>query len=127
DEFGQLAGAFKNMTEDLKKTTTSIDRLNKEILEHKKSDNALGQRSYALGERVKELNCLYGISKVLEKSGISLEKIVQGTADLIPPASQYPEITCARIILDGQEYKTEKFRETIWKHASDIMVHGKRS
>jgi len=126
DEIGQLAGAFKNMTEDLKKTTTSIDRLNKEILEHKKSDNALAQRSYALGKRVKELNCLYGISKVLEKPGISLEKTVQETADLIPPASQYPEITCARIILDGQEYKTEKFRETIWKLTSDIMVHGKR-
>ncbi|MBW2222424.1 MAG: LuxR family transcriptional regulator, partial [Deltaproteobacteria bacterium] len=46
--------------------------------------------------------------------------------DLIPPSWQYPEITCARIIIEGQEYKTKNFKETVWKQATNIVVHGKR-
>ena len=97
-----------------------------EIIERKRVEEALRKRTCELDERVKELNCLYGISNLVEKQGISLEGIFQGTVDLMPPAWQYPEITCVRIILEDQEFRTENFRETIWKQASDISVHGKR-
>ncbi|KKM53085.1 hypothetical protein LCGC14_1554350 [marine sediment metagenome] len=95
-----------------------------DITERKRAEEALGERTHQLGERVKELNCLYGISKLVETPGISLEQILQRTADLIPPSWQYPEVTCARITLDGQEFKTEDFRETPWKQASDIKADG---
>ena len=85
----------------------------------------LGKRTYDLEERVKELSCLYGISNLIEKPDISLEEIIQGTANLLPSAWQYPEITCAKIILESQEYKTENFKETIWKQSGDIKVHKK--
>lgn len=80
-----------------------------------------------LNERVKELNCLYGISGLTEKPDISLEKIVQGTVDLIPPSWQYPDITCARIIIEGKEYTTENFRETEWVQTADVTTHGRRA
>jgi PAS domain S-box-containing protein len=41
DEIGQLSRAFDKMTGDLKKTTTSIDKLNKEIAERKQAEEAL--------------------------------------------------------------------------------------
>ncbi len=41
DEIGQLSRAFDRMTGDLKKTTTSIDDLNKEIAERKQVEEAL--------------------------------------------------------------------------------------
>jgi diguanylate cyclase (GGDEF)-like protein len=80
----------------------------------------------ALSKRVKELNCLYGISELVEKPGISLEEILQRIVDLIPTAWQYPEITCVRAIVDGHEFRTENFREIIWKQTSDIIVQGGR-
>jgi hypothetical protein len=76
----------------------------------------------AVRERVKELNCLYGISALIEQSGISLEEIFQGTVDLIPPAWQFPDITCARVVLEGQEFHSERFEDTAWKQASDLTV-----
>ena len=85
------------------------------------------KRAHALGERVKELNCLYGISRLVETPGISLAEILQGSVELLPPAWHYPKITCARITLDNQEYKTGNFRETEWKLASEIKVEGKRA
>ena len=41
DEIGQLSRAFDRMTEDLKKTTISINELNKEIAERKRTEEAL--------------------------------------------------------------------------------------
>ena len=77
-----------------------------------------------LRERVKELNCLYGISKLIERADLSLPEILQGVVELIPSAWQYPEIVCARIVLEEQTYQTTGFRETIWKQSRDIQVHG---
>jgi len=93
---------------------------------NKTLDRRVADRTKDLGERVKELNCLYGISKLIEQPDISRGDIIKGTVDLIPPSWQYPEITCARIILEGQEYKTQNFRETRCKQASSILVHGEQ-
>ncbi len=92
-----------------------------------KSQQVLQERSHDLGKRVKELNCLYGISHLIEKPDICLEDIFQGTVDLVPASWQYPEITCARInLLEGQDFKTDNFAETIWKQAVHIAVAGDR-
>jgi PAS domain S-box-containing protein len=78
----------------------------------------------ALQERVKELNCLYGMSELLEWPGASLEEILQGTVELIPAAWQYPEIACARILLKDQEFRTENFAVTPWQQNVDIIMNG---
>jgi PAS domain S-box-containing protein len=94
------------------------------MLRFKRAEDTLRERTHQLGERVKELNCLYGISQLVETPGISLDEILQGTVDLIPPSWQYPEITCARITLEDQEFKTDNFQTTPWRQAQDIRVHG---
>jgi len=98
-----------------------------DITERKKMENALAEKTHDLRERVKELGCLYGISHLVEKEGISLDEILKGTVNLIPPSWQYPEVTCARIFLGDQEFKTENFKETAWKQTSDITVEGKKA
>lgn len=75
-------------------------------------------------ERVKELTCLYGIAQIAGTPGISLEEILQGIVELIPPAWQYPEITSARIILDGSSYLGPRFREGGQKQMASITVNG---
>jgi len=96
-----------------------------DITERKRAEEALRQRTQDLGERVKELNSLYAIGKLVETPGVSLEEILQGTVDLLPSAYQYPEVTCARLCLEDRRFKTQGFRETPWGQASDIRVHGK--
>jgi len=83
--------------------------------------------THALGERVKELSCLYSISKLIMTPDISLDEILQGTVDLIPPSWQYPEITCARVILEERDFRTENYRESLWKQTADIFVRGELS
>ncbi|GEM_PF-630222 len=98
-----------------------------DITERRKAEEALQQKTLDLGERVKELNCLYGISQLVEKQDMSLDELLQGTVDLIPPSWQYPEVTCARIILDDQEFKSENFGEVVSKQSTDIVVHSEIS
>ena len=93
-----------------------------DISRSKKSESKLKETAHKLGERVKELNGIYVFSSIVERPNVSLEMILQGLADLIPPAWQYPEITCARVIFRGQEYKTENFKKTKWKMSADIKV-----
>jgi len=107
-----------------KSEVTGSIHIAKDVTRRKRTEEELKKRTYDLGERVKELNCLYSISKLVEEPVISLEEILQGTVGLIPPAWQYPEITCARIILGGEVYQTDNFKETIWKQAKNFVVHG---
>ncbi len=77
-----------------------------------------------LRERVKELQCLYSIAGIIEKTD-TMSEIYREAVDLMPNGFYYPELACARIIYEDQEFKTENFRETKWKISADIIVHGK--
>ena len=78
----------------------------------------------ALIERVKELTCLYGIAKLAEQFNSSLPEILQGIVNLLPPAWQYPSITCARIVLDENSFSTFNFQENHQKQTADILIDG---
>jgi PAS domain S-box-containing protein len=97
-----------------------------DITERKRIDELLRKTTYDLGERVKELDCLYGISQLVEKPGICLSDIFQGTAYLIPLSWQYPDITSARIRLNDQIYQTENFSLTPWLQTQPIVVFGQK-
>ncbi len=76
EEFRRLARSFNGLTGNLARVTRGLN------------------------ERIKELDCLYGISLLVESTD-SLQEIFEGTLDLIPSAFRFPEMTCARIVLDG--------------------------
>ena len=101
------------------------ERLRDQISERKRAEQVLLKRTHDLGERVKELTCLYGMGKLMQRPGMSLAEILRGTIELMPSAWQYPEVTCARVDLAGQEFRTANYEEAIWKQTSDIIVHGK--
>lgn len=90
-------------------------------------EKELWKQQHILGERGKELNFLHGVAEIAESSsGLSVE-IAQGIVDLIPQAWQYPKISCARIILEGQEFKTVGFGESEWMLSIDILTHGEQA
>jgi diguanylate cyclase (GGDEF)-like protein/PAS domain S-box-containing protein len=98
-----------------------------DITNQKEAENSLQKRTGELLERVKALNCLYGISDLVERPGITLEEILQGTAEQIPPSWHYPEKTSARILYDGREYLSKNFKKSKWKQNGDLYVHTRPS
>ena len=80
----------------------------------------------ALRERIKELTCLFGITRIGEEQGISVDGLLEKTANLLPPAWQYPEFTAAAITFDGRRFATTGFAEEGQRQSADIVVHGQR-
>ena len=77
-----------------------------------------------LRERVKELSCLYGIAHLGAQSELSLDEVLQGIVELLPPAWLYPEITSAQIVLDGQVHATPGFKAGLNQQRAEILVSG---
>jgi PAS domain S-box-containing protein len=111
-----LEELVKDRTNELE---TSNQQLQKEITERKRAEKALQ-------ERVKELGCINDISRLAEKPWVSIEEFMQGVVNILSLAWQYPEICCARIMLDSKEFKTANFRKTEWSQVADIKVDRKK-
>lgn len=80
------------------------------------------QTEAALRERVKELTCLYDISKIVQTPLISLEEILEQIVGILPPAWQYPDITYGRIILDRRTHGRAHLDPAWQKQSADIVV-----
>jgi len=104
-----------------------IEELKRELKERTSADaEELEQVSHRLRERIKELNCLYDISSLRAGTNFSLDDVLQAIVDFIPPAIEYPEISCARILFDRYEFTTENFKDTKWKLSQAIKVNNER-
>jgi DNA-binding CsgD family transcriptional regulator len=78
---------------------------------------------FALRERIKELNCLYGISQLAERYLYSLDDLLQELVNFLPHSWQYPYITCARILFKGKTYTSNRFEVTDWRQSSRIYMY----
>ena len=92
-----------------------------------RDNTARVKAEHDIRERVKELQCLYSISRVLEKPELSLDEILQEIVNLIPPSMQYPEITCARILLRDKTFATSNCMPAEGILSSDIKVRGTKA
>jgi|GEM_PF-2068542 len=97
-----------------------IKKLRKNIVQNEK-DKIL----YNYNERVKELNCLYNISKAVDKYD-SLDDLLQSICNIIPPGWQYPDITCACIKNGNLKYCSKSCRKTKWTQKADIKINNKK-
>ena len=77
----------------------------------------------ALRERIKELNCLYGVSQLAERNLHSLDNLLQELVNFLPYSWQYPEITCTRILFKGKTYSSNGFKVTSWRQSAQIYMY----
>ena len=101
------------------------EQLRQETEKRKHAVEILQEQEPHLSERVKEISCLYSVISFLSnKKYASEEEKIHDILGIIPTGWQYPEDTCVQIILEGKEYKTDNFKETPWRQASEISVSG---
>jgi PAS domain S-box-containing protein/putative nucleotidyltransferase with HDIG domain len=96
----------------------------RDTTERKHAETALARSARALGERVKEIGCLYDITNLLLNREWSLEQALKACTQRIPAGWLDPSHTCARIHLGGQVFESADCRETEWKLAAAIPAPG---
>jgi len=75
-----------------------------------------------LKERLKELKCLYELSRIAWEADNDLNRVVNGALTVLPSAMQYPEMAEASIIIDGERTSTPGFRQTFEQIMAPLMV-----
>ncbi len=98
----------------------------RDMTERKETLTALKEKTITLNERVKELNCLYNVSKLFENQNKSLDEIFKQLVKLIPKGFRYPNIACVKLTINAIEYKTPNCTDTPWKHTYSIISNGKQ-
>lgn len=101
-----------------------VNSISRNVTDLKRNEKALKQLAHHLQERIKELNCLYGISRIRERHDYSLDEILQEIVDIIPASLQYPDIACARIKFDSYAHSTPNFRTTPWMLRRQVVVNN---
>lgn len=79
-----------------------------------------------LRERVKELKCLYDLSRIAWEADNDLETIVKKTLAILPDAMQYPSMAEASITIDGAVTSTPKFSSCTTFISSPLLVGKKK-
>lgn len=73
-------------------------------------------------ERIKELNCLYGISRLAQQRDQPLPALLANIAELVRSSWQYPDIACASIRLGDDRHSSANFAPTPWLQSSPIAI-----
>jgi len=82
------------------------------------------QAEQALRERMKELACLYAVSRDMQEE-LSLDELCRRAVEHLVPAMQFPEGTVAAIELNGKRFTSENYTEGL-SHGlhAQIRVEG---
>jgi PAS domain S-box-containing protein len=120
----KLVGAKKQLEVRVDERTSELSSTNVKLAEEI-AERSSTQRK--LQEHVKRTDCLYGLSKLLERSDISLEETFQETTHLIRNTYKEPAATCVRITFRGIHYKTDNFKKTEVSQQCDINVRGDKT
>jgi PAS domain S-box-containing protein len=119
-EIKGLRANQKRLEEKVRKLSVELEAANIK-LRTEIADKPMDQRE--LQQRLKNLNCLYALSRIVNRQDTSLEKIFQETVNLIRQTYHYPESTCIRLIFNGVRYQTEDFQKSELSRQVQIKAH----
>jgi two-component system cell cycle sensor histidine kinase/response regulator CckA len=76
---------------------------------------------HALGERIKELTCLYRTAEILRDESKEIHEMVAEIAHLLPKAWQYPEDAAAQIVYREACVRSSRYVESQWSQRADLF------
>lgn len=119
-----MLASLKLEAHELRQEISDLQKKNLELQLVRKQKHEV---EHSLGERVKELNCLYALSEIIERHRENLAALFRDFVDLLPISWQYPKTTCAMIDFEGEQYFTDNYQPTRWSQKSDIYQHGEKA
>jgi two-component system, cell cycle sensor histidine kinase and response regulator CckA len=94
-----------------------------DVTERKREEEERDHLHRDVGERLKELRCIYAVTESIRRRE-TLEEVFEDVMELIPAGWQYPPITRVRACLGAREFTSEDFKESRWSQSEDLVVAG---
>jgi len=73
---------------------------------------------------IKEKQCNFKFIELVQFN--PMEKIMQGMPRILAESWQHHEVACARVLFKDREFRTENFKATRWKQATDVFANGSK-
>ncbi|MFA5110476.1 MAG: hypothetical protein WC443_03630, partial [Desulfobaccales bacterium] len=106
-----------DLAEALREAHQEIRDSQFKLAEYEWVESALRARTRELGERIKELECLYAISHCLCRSSAGLAAMLQDIVNILPRGYQNPELSWAHLEISGESYCSSQFHVTADSHS----------
>ena len=100
----------------------SLNRLRDEIKKRETAEKFKDETLVNLRERVKELQTLYSVSKILQDESKNYESLCQKLVEVIPTGWQYPEITVAKVQIGQSEYRSQNYQDCIHSQSFEMKT-----
>jgi C4-dicarboxylate-specific signal transduction histidine kinase len=98
-----------------------------DITERQETERALRVTARDLEERIRELNCLFEISRAVERSAGDLRAILAEVVSILPNSLRFSADAWARITLDGMSLESQGYGKTPWQMAAPVLLHGEQA
>jgi PAS domain S-box-containing protein len=125
-----LQRAGEELESTVRERTAELSRINERLVEEiarrERTERTLRELTEALRGRVKELDCLYGISSLLTDSDVSSYEVFQRIVERIPRGWGHSGTVSARLVLGDLEFATADYRDCLYRQVADIVADGEK-
>ncbi|KTD44321.1 MASE3 domain-containing protein [Legionella parisiensis] len=95
------------------------------ITSRKRAEKERKQLTYDLGERIKELQCLYQLSNLIALRDLGVEELLTKTVNILPAAFQFPECMAAKIeSIWGEFYSDSKAKKLPYQLEKEFKIEN---
>ena len=92
---------------------------------HSQLEQELGKRTKELEQRIREANCLYEISRLIEEKDLSLNDIIQKTVNMLSSSLGHCANRQVRVTLGNRMFDSENPPQSSGKQSCELTIHGK--
>lgn len=117
-----MEAAAESLLDEQRRLTRIVGMI-RDVTEIRAGEEQRKKLLYDYRERIKELTALKNTSTLLLDESLDVPAILQGLADLLPPAFQYPDVTRARVRCGQETRATPGFRETPWLLSQSFAIN----
>jgi PAS domain S-box-containing protein len=115
---------IKLLLEEIEKLQSRITELEAMEAAHFQLEQELGKRTEELEQRIREVNCLYEVSRLIEEKDLSLNDIIEKTVSVLLLFLGHHANRQVRVTLGNQMFDSEKPPQSSKKLSCDLIIHG---
>lgn len=117
-------GKIKHFLQEIETLQGRIIELEAMEAAHSRLEQELGKRTEELEQRIREVNCLYEVSRLIEEQDFSLSDIIQKTVYVLSSSLEHHENRQVRVTLGNRVFDSENPPQSSAKVSCDLIIHG---
>lgn len=97
-----------------------------DITDKKRAEEKLHKLTTRLNQKLRQMDCLFDISDISHRPGLSLEDVFKRSIQLIIKALKHSDDAWVEIVCEGKRHISANYKATEWCYSVPIRTNGKK-